>query len=222
MIVKFISSLYSEEFLNGKIRCGSARDFVENYADGNFLRQDSMEHATSLERSSKIGWLSNDEVVKPSAKISLVAERSCLFDHFYMFCAMSLDSALTPSDAKRASTEFSQFGDRAIIVKNSEEFERRVTFFARKNGWARHQGKKLCDLVKYRDMMNFPGAVGPFQKHSRFAYQREWRAAFIKLTPSGETLPKAVFLELGNIRRICQQFETDDFIRRVNEGASFA
>jgi hypothetical protein len=66
------------------------------------------------------------------------------------------------------------FGDTYAILKDGDEFLRRVHATAKKENIVLKQG-----LVEYVDKATYNGAMGVFRKFSNFAYQSEFRLSVV-------------------------------------------
>ena len=100
--------------------------------------------------------------------------------------------------------EMSQFGDFVVIIKNPDEFQRRLVAAASEQGYS-----CLCDRVDYSD--NYDASRDVFNKAADFAYQNEWRAALYR----GIEDIQACVLDIGPIDDIAEWCYTKDLDRCV-------
>jgi hypothetical protein len=84
-----------------------------------------------------------------------------------IFCMFSLTA---PTQKPLLSEEYLHFGDHFVLILNAGEFIERVNRAVLAWNLTGERGP-----VTYYDDETYSGAVGPFQKPSRFAYQQEFR-----------------------------------------------
>ena len=103
--------------------------------------------------------------------------------------------------------EMGQFGDYVVIIKDPDEFQRRLV------AAASHQGYKLlCHEVDYSDRIDATRDV--FDKAAEFAYQNEWRAALYRGVE--ECNPCVLFIgSIADIAEWCYTKELDNRLARV-------
>lgn len=102
-----------------------------------------------------------------------------------------------------------EFGNHAVLIKNTREFIRRVKLSAKKKGYKFYSG-----LVQYYDpTIGTPPIQSPIQtvflKRRVYEYQKEWRLAM----KTGTTGDDPIILEIGSIEDIAVRVSTPDLIR---------
>jgi hypothetical protein len=96
------------------------------------------------------------------------------------------------------------FGDTFALLRDFDEFLRRVRLAAEKVGC-----HAQCELVEYVDSELHEGRMGPFRKASQFSYQSECRIALLPGT--GSACP----LNVGDLSDITIVGPTADLNRRI-------
>jgi len=86
------------------------------------------------------------------------------------------------------------FGDKAVIIKDFNEFVKRVDLAISSVG-----KRLLHGPVEYVNKSEYHGTMGPFRKFSEYNYQSEFR--FVVLGGKA-TKPEALQLNIGDIRDI--------------------
>ena len=84
-----------------------------------------------------------------------------------------------------------EFGDTYAVLKDGDEFLRRVRETAQKENIVLRQ-----ELVEYVDRTTYNGEIGIFRKFSDFAYQSEFRLAVV----TGKAIP--FLFKIGDISDI--------------------
>lgn len=101
--------------------------------------------------------------------------------------------------------EMGKFGDFVVIIKNPDEFQRRLVDAATLLGY-----NCLCCPVDYSD--NISSARDVFDKAGEFAYQNEWRAALYR----GLDLCEPIELYIGPIDDIAEWCYTNELQHRLS------
>lgn len=116
-----------------------------------------------------------------------------------VFCMYALCMSQTQSLIDSRNKEF---GDTFALLKDSDEFLRRVDAAANQTGFTLRK-----EIVKYIDRKVYNGPMGIFKKNSEFSYQSEFRIALVPGT--GEPYS----LKVGNLSDITVTGE----LVRINE-----
>lgn len=86
------------------------------------------------------------------------------------------------------------FGDYAVLMKNDNEFNRRLSNVFEENC----SGFLKGDLVRYVNREAYSGEMGAFKKYDNFSYQHEYRYVWEK----SDLNASAVTLTIGDLRDI--------------------
>lgn len=171
-LFKFGKREHIEQFVNeGLIYMNSASYFRKLEKDP--VRKDELENATySLQangaklRMEKDGiWVDVATIIGPiitSDGLDSGTNVFCMYAFRESFC----NSLIDPRNF--------EFGDTFAILKDGDEFLRRVRETAKKENVELEQG-----LVEYIDRSTYNGKIGVFRKFSNFAYQSEFRLAVV-------------------------------------------
>jgi len=116
----------------------------------------------------------------------------------FAFCAL----AVTKKDIECNPTGFSlderlrAFGEKVVVITDFDKFQRRVNSAVNNCSIRSVPGLegRISGLVEYVPR-NYHGEMGPFRKFDEFAYQREWRLAFI----AENCLEDHFVLDVGNL-----------------------
>lgn len=109
--------------------------------------------------------------------------------------------------------EMANFGDYVVIIKDPDEFQRRLVSAAEER-----QYKCLCRGVDYSEKYDRSRDV--FDKSTRYAYQNEWRAALYR----GVTKCEPCELNIGPVDDIsewCYTRELEEHIIRIFSDKDF-
>lgn len=99
------------------------------------------------------------------------------------------------------------FGDYVVIIKNPDEFQRRLI-----NAASQLEYRCLCQGVDYSDTIDSSRDV--FHKSSDFAYQNEWRAALYRGIPTSE--PCELYVgPISDIAEWCYTRELQRHLARI-------
>ena len=101
--------------------------------------------------------------------------------------------------------EMGKFGDFVVIIKDPDEFQRRLVDTANQQGY-----RCLCCPVDYSDNINSTRDV--FDKSGGFAYQNEWRAALYR----GLDLCEPIELDIGPIDDIAEWCYTKELSHHLS------
>lgn len=103
--------------------------------------------------------------------------------------------------------EMSSFGDYVVIIKDPDEFQRRLVSAASEQGY-----KMVCQEVDYSGKVDASRDV--FDKAAEFAYQNEWRAALYRGTDECEPYVLDIG-DIGDIAEWCYTRELDQHLTRL-------
>lgn len=102
----------------------------------------------------------------------------------------------------------SDFGDFALVLREPDQFIRRVASVAKSEGIS-----IKANLVEYVDD-GYTGELGPFKKLRRFAWQSEWRLACY------DGPGAARILSIGSISEISALMQSSEVNERVRDTGS--
>lgn len=219
ILLKFGSRTHMESLLNrGEVHMNSMDFFHDVTSDE--VREDPNEGLLKLSRieNGKLGFKKNniDEYCE-IAKINkgIIKESNTSIGILNLFCMFAIDIEneyevyLSEYIDKRVWTGF---GDSVVIIKDQDEFLRRIDFEEKKKDL-----EVKFNLVKYVDYENYSGELGPFCKDIKYSYQKEARLVAINKEP------KELKLFIGSIEDIALIMNANDIpklriIDRIGKG----
>lgn len=170
-IAKFGQRCYIDKFVRGQLYMNTLAHFAN--IESNPARRDEYEGENFWMQPDKGTWsLMNDGVYKPiSGIIGPIAWRREGILDANVFCMFALRASVAKwvIDPRNFA-----FGDTFAVLKDGDEFLRRVQAAVQRAGHA-----LKCGLVEYVDRSTYHGAVGIFRKSSEFSYQSEFRLAIL-------------------------------------------
>lgn len=219
LLVKFFDrKQYADKMLAGKLRAGRLKKFRET---ADLVRRDEYEGTMLLEgvtlsvQSDDGEWLSvtEDDLAGP------IERRSPLIDNLNVFCMTAFRSSLGPwpswdlvDQVKQHVVESlptcSKMGEHAVVIRDADEFLRRVSEAAEREGW-----QHCPSLMEYYDSYPRDVAYGDgrsftpaFLKRREYEREREFRIALNTDTAGDDP----VTLEIGDIHDIGWYTETQE------------
>lgn len=200
VLIKLLSSVYLESFLDGNLYMNTPEYFsVLEAAD--LVRSDTDEGIhTSLQpievsiRNEKGEWIPIAGLMNP---IIYRTEEAAAYNMYCMYGIQEL--IIEPLDERNLA-----FGDTFVAIKNANEFLSRIEKAADKIGRECHHS-----LIEYVDRVTYEGFMGPFRKFSSFGYQQEFRIVLL----GGDGSPTT--LSIGDIRDICVVGPSAEFNQRL-------
>ena len=140
------------------------------------------------------------------------------FEHINLFCMYAARTGQFTTISEQNIADFQkqlempedcqEFGDHAVVIKNTSEFIRRVNLAAEKKGYRVYYGP-----VEYYDPdIGTPPIHSPIQtlflKRKIYEYQKEWRLAID--TSTAADCP--IIFDIGGIEDITAKMSTPDLI----------
>lgn len=152
-------------------------------------------------------WGEHDEVTKDgqidtseglvcgiNAKEQADCKRGPGYQHCNLLCCHKLDYVTIGDTVGWYTNEYmNSFGDYVVIIKDKDEFQRRLVRAASRFGY-----KCGCNSVDYNNRIAVDRDC--FDKPGEYAYQNEWRVALYR----GETDRQACVLDIGGIDDIAE------------------
>ena len=204
----------------GQMRFGPVDEFAK-MEDGN-LRGDELENVAELKYFGDSKIYLKPVNAPDSEYKSLDAVNAKMMSRYtepigHLFCLYAINA-----DRKSINTTFridasvKGFGEYFMIIKDTDEFLRRIRIAMDKQKW-----KWSYSMVEYVDFTKYNGKKTVFQKDIKYSYQREFRV-FIKNKASNP-----LFLEIGDlsdISVICETriVDTLEFLLGQNEKQQYA
>ena len=120
----------------------------------------------------------------------------------YCLYCLQFEETDSPEIGMRFSVDvINGFGDAAVMIYDVDEFLNRVVKAAEEEG-----SIVMHRMVRYLDLKDYTGDVGPFRKDSRFSHQSEYRIAVGTPERNGE----AIKLKVGSLDGIATLMTSDD------------
>lgn len=190
VIIKILPEKYLKDFLDGNIYMNADSYFTNIESDG-FLRADTHEGADEAIQFKEIAIENSEgEFVPIGGAISPMIYRSGNAGGRNILCTYMF----TDQPEFKFDTRNLGFGDKAVIIKDFDEFAQRVDLAVS------NAGKRLLKgPVEYVNKCEYHGQMGPFRKFSEYSFQSEFR--FVVLVDK-VTKPEALLLTIGDIRDI--------------------
>lgn len=222
VLLKFGEHEHLMKFLlDGTLRVSSINDIrkTENEKEKDNFRNDSLEgitHYTSVGPTElTLVPISGKPSFKlPVQNITYYGQYEEIYGNISSFYGITdkcfHQGLLLPVDKK-----MKLFGDHFIIIKNFDEFVRRIDIAIENS--TRYSWQ--YGFVKYFDEKNFRGTIDPFKKRNIYSYQKEFRLHF----KTGQSKP--IFINIGPLYDIAQIFPTtalDNFKMEANFETNFA
>lgn len=217
MLVKFFDrKQYADKMLAGKLRAGRLKKFRETE---DIVRRDKFEGTMLWEggtlsvRSDEGEWLT----IPPDDLAGPIERRSPLIDNLNVFCMTAFRSDLGPwpswelvDQVKQQVVESlptcSKMGEHAVVIRDAEEFLRRVSGAAVREDW-QHCSAQVTYYDSYpRDVAFGDGRsfMPAFLKRREFEREREFRIAL----NTGTAGDDPVTLDIGDVHDIGLYTET--------------
>lgn len=183
------------------------RDFTERFMSG-YIRLNSLDFFWGEhDEPTKDGQIDSFEglVCPIGAKSTDDCSRSDGYRYCNLLCCNRLEYIQNNNTIGWYSNEeMSKFGDFVVIIKDPDEFQRRLVAAADS-----HNYKCLCCSVDYSNRIDSTRDV--FDKSEIFAYQNEWRAAVYR----GLSVCEAFELYVGPINDIAEWCYTRELQRTL-------
>lgn len=214
VLIKFMDERYVDSFLNDGLLFMNNIDYFRNYEDADVaLRGDIHEGLASTYKAEGLTITLGDHVVEGA-----VGKVDLRYNHegdtnIYSMTKVSDGKILEAGDSGLfLSDSFIKFGNRAVVIGGSNiiEFENRLRNALSKdpNIYTPREDDVLAKQVSYLSREDHHGQMDVFDKFSDYAWQHEWRIAFMQKHAAGP-YP----LKIGNLSDIASVFETDTLIR---------
>jgi hypothetical protein len=200
LLMKLLPSGRLDSFLDGNLFMNTPGYFKALEA-ADFVRADSDEGIHSSLQTAEVSVKGeNGEWIPIGGLINPVIYRTEEAAAYNMFCMYALQEHIDePLDDRNIA-----FGDTFVVIRDADEFLRRVQEAAAKAGRPYHHS-----LIEYVDRETYHGLMGPFRKFSTFSYQQEFRMVL----HGGDGQPTT--LEIGDIRDICIVGPSAEFNQRL-------
>jgi hypothetical protein len=200
LLVKILTIDRVDGFLDGNIYMNSDAYFskIDQSDAARFDADEDVDEAWQVKELA----IRNDEgeYVPIGGIINPIRYRYGSREHLNIFCLhMIVDLPEYSFDEKNL-----QFGEAAIVIRNSKEFTTRMRSASESLGRKIHHGP-----VTYLNKTKHHGVMGPFRKFDEFAYQSEFRFVLHK----GDGHPTTV--KLGDIRDICFSIPSKDIPKLI-------
>lgn len=213
-LIKIMDSKYLDSFCSGRIRMGTVRSYRECYEADGGGRNDPNENMGVIFQPDQVVIKINGITLEGLA--APIEIRPEVDDFSYLFCMTAItDRAVNAAGGvMKLSPELLKLGDVAVVVVNIAQFYAQLKAGIEAHGFLRshaNSDRRASGLVEYVDFEKHHGAVGPFRKSDKFAFQHEWRLSLIdsRLQSGSDHL----FLDIGKLHRITQVMKTIDLIQ---------
>lgn len=120
----------------------------------------------------------------------------------YCLYCLQFEETDSPEIGMRFSVDvINGFGDAAVMIYDVDAFLNRVVKAAEEEG-----SIVMHRIVRYLDLRDYTGDLGPFRKDSRFSHQNEYRIA----VGTPERNGKPIKLNVGSLDGIATLMESDE------------
>lgn len=203
-LLKFIDKVGASNILKGNLRFGLVKDYRS--AENNVIigKQDFEE-----------GRFYTEKYVTPNGgQIKFRLEPSEAIGH--AMCLYHMDNKIDAKGLKKMA----EFGDYVVILKNEQEFVRRVDVVVKRKGYTflrrdvLYYNESIEDEIKVMKLMSSGKEYFPFLKREAdFSYQKEYRYLIIDANIDNEK--KWIRIEVGDLTDIAEIQSTEKFFRNI-------
>ncbi len=204
-LIKFLRSEHVADFIAGRLRMGSAKSFREDYQEELSFRNDNSELLSDHHQPNFVVITINGHQI--GKVCSPLKVRRCLDHRTYLFCMTAItDSYMEAGNGvQQLPGDLIHLGDKAVLVTDLNAFANRIDEAINE---AAHlyaypdTNEQVTGLVEYVDFETYHGPVGPFRKSQDYAFQMEWRMAFVDGRDDVEDYPDHIWLNVGDLSDI--------------------
>ena len=178
------------------------KDFVDMFMAGEIRMNSLGFFRGNHDEPSKIGQIDRYEGL--TCPVGARSTDDCRVTDRYQYCNLLCCHRLNYYEDGETlgwylDETMNHFGDYVVIIKNRDEFQRRLVRAASEAGF-----KCGCNVVDYSSRVSADRDV--FDKEKMYAYQNEWRAALYRETDECEPC----ILSIGPINDIAEWCRTRD------------
>jgi hypothetical protein len=216
-LIKFLDGVHTKKVLNGNLKMGSVKRFREAHEKDTGLRNDNNEFLSYTFSAGPDFEIIIEHNTCPVGRIFKMSDRLDLDNRCYLFSMSAITLSLfDDSDRWCFDSRVSQLGDKAIIVTEPDEFERRIRAVLKHHPFLiayPETDRQTSGLIEYINLDYHNGFVGPFRKSKEYEFQREWRFALID-SRDNAYYPDSIFLDIGDLTDIAFVVDTQNLINK--------
>jgi len=209
VLIKFLKKERAEDLLDGKLSMATLKKYRE-YEDerGNTVIGDECEGKITVSEvvlkitDTKTGQVQEEKIDSAAFETE--------YANSYIFCMLSVgkkgEREFVFSEEQKK--EIKEFGDRAVVITDFDEFKNRIAKAAKKAGhevvmkYVGYEEEGTVRIDKWVSLMHDMRNI-VFWKRGSYKYQQEFRVLLVNKNAGKERIT----LDIGNIRDIAKEVE---------------